>query len=99
MFEKGKSGNPAGRRKGSPNRVNAKVKEMLSDFVEKNFKDVTSDLKKLKKRDRVKFFFSLLPYLLPRLQNISADIEIEKLSDEDLDNLVNKIIGKTEDES
>ncbi|OLY91788.1 hypothetical protein SAMN05444008_10936 [Cnuella takakiae] len=91
-FEKGKSGNPEGRPKGSANKATSKIRELMSDFLEKNFPVIAEEFEKLEGRDKVKAYTDLLPYVMPKMQSISNEIDLERLTDEQLDELYNRIV-------
>lgn len=91
-FEKGKSGNPDGRPKGSQNKASGQLRTLISNFLEKNFPVVEREFASLEAKDKIKYFIDLLQYSLPKLQSVSTEIDIEKLSDEQLDELYNKIM-------
>ncbi len=74
-FEKGISGNIAGRPKGSKNKAGEGLREVISDFLEQRFEDVVRDFEQLEPRDRIKVYTDLLQYGLPKLQAVSNSIE------------------------
>jgi hypothetical protein len=95
-FEKGASGNNAGRPTGTPNKATKPLRETITDFVSNNWQQVENDFKVLEPKDRLLFFEKLLKYSLPTLQaiNVTSDLEkqLEGLSDEQLETLMNKIL-------
>lgn len=93
-FVKGQSGNENGRPKGATNKVNTKVKGLITQLVEDSFKDVQTEFKALKGRDKVKLWVEMLPYLVPKLQNVQAGFDFERLSDEDLDAIIKELKGE-----
>jgi hypothetical protein len=93
-FEPGKSGNPNGRPKGTGNKVTTKVRENISEILEKGKDKLQTELDKLEGRDYVTAYSSLLPYVVPRLQSTSLDINPEDLSEEQLDYIINTIMEK-----
>lgn len=92
-FEKGKSGNEAGRPKGSANRINQQLRDTITDFLEGNFQRIIDDFEELTPKDRVKLYCDLLQYGLPKLQAMQMESEIERLPEDQLDYIIKKIIN------
>ena len=90
-FIKGQSGNPSGRPKGTKNKITLALRETINNFLEDNFHQITADFDKLSPKDRTKLYCDLLQYGLPKLQSTSTDIKFEHLSDEQLDEVINKL--------
>lgn len=93
-FKQGQSGNPAGRKKGAINKVAKPIKEQLSDFLSEKIQELPGIWKKLAPRDKTAFIKDLLPFFLQKLQAISVEVELEKLTDEQLEILCNKLFNK-----
>ena len=92
-FQKGQSGNPSGRPKGSKNKASAEIKELIERMITGNAKDLERTFKTLRGKDKIKAMTDLLPYTVPKLQSTSLEVEIENLSDDQLDELYNRIIN------
>jgi len=95
-FEKGNSGNPDGRPKGTNNKLTTQLRETITDFLETNFESVIQDFEKLTPKERLKFYCELLQYGLPKLQAVQMETDFEKLSDEQLDYIINELMKKNE---
>ncbi len=95
-FKTGKSGNEAGRPKGTSNKAGKPLRELITTFVADNWQEVEQDFQKLKPIERLQFFEKILKYALPTLQavNVTNDLEqqLEVLNDEQLEDLMNKIL-------
>ena len=88
-----------GRKKGTPNAITADLRKSITDLVQKNLKTIEADFNKLDPEKRLVVLERYLKYCLPPLQslNIQADIkqQLEKLTDEELGELAEKIISQT----
>lgn len=74
--------NRKGRPKGIQNKTSSELKEMLQSIFEFNVQVINENLNYLTLTDRINFNKILLPYLLPRLNNVSISSQ-EILSDEE----------------
>jgi hypothetical protein len=90
-FEKGISGNPSGKPQGAKNKTSAQIRTMIEQFLKDNFQTVINDFRELPAKDRTKLYCDLLQYGLPKLQAISTDLEFERLTDEQLNEIVTKL--------
>jgi len=94
-LQKGRTNNPAGKPPGTKNKINAELREMISDFLNSEFETVKIDFQKLEAKDKLKFYTDLLQYGLPKLQATSIEIDFEKFSEEQLDEIINKLIERS----
>ena len=66
-----------GRKKGTPNRVSGDMKAILAGFVSEyyNSGEFEKDFKAmLDPKDRLDIFTKILPYIMPKMQAVQADI-------------------------
>ena len=85
-FIKGISGNPSGRPKGKKNRGTEEMRSIIRKFISGNIDQVQSDFTSLDPKDRLILFERLLRHVLPAPVD-----ELERLSDEDLDRMIEKL--------
>lgn len=86
-FEAGQGGRP----KGTPNKITGNLREWINDFINDNREQVQADFKALEPKDRIVMFEKLLKYALPTLQATSLTTDFEKMTDEQLDEIINKL--------
>ena len=85
-FKPGTSGNPKGRRRGTPNKSTEELRELLKNFFELNFETLQSDFDKLEAKDRLFFMERLIRHILPNPLH-----ELERLTDQQLDEIISRL--------
>ncbi len=88
---KGKTNNPSGRPKGVPNKTTTDLRQWINNFIDDNREQIKKDWKSLDPKDRIILFEKLLKYSLPTLQATSLTTDFEKLTDEQLDFIINQL--------
>ena len=76
-MEKGKTNNPNGRPKGTPNKITADLREFISLLLNDNLEQLRADFEQLEGKDRLIMMERLLGYVLPKLSNITMNEEPE----------------------
>lgn len=89
---KGKTGNPAGRPKGTKNKITAELKDRIKSFLDNNFETVTDSFKELDAEKRILLYEKFLGYVVPKVKENDYRISISKLSDEEVDQLLNRFL-------
>ena len=86
-----------GRQVGSQNKITKELRERIKDFLEANFDIVQADFQQLDPDKRAYVFEKYLKFVLPALQASSIDLNISKLSDEELNQLLQTLTQKNDD--
>ncbi len=92
-FKKGQSGNAAGKPKGAVNKTTSDLRGWITAFIEDNKSQIKQDWNALEPKDRIQLFEKLLKYALPTLQATTLDISFDNLTDDQLNEIVNRIIN------
>ena len=90
-LKKGTTNNPKGRPQGTPNKLTADLRQRIQEVIDNNWRTIEADIKALEPKDRLMFTERLLKYRLPTLQATSLNVDFEKLSDEQLDEIINRL--------
>ncbi|ADB39296.1 hypothetical protein [Spirosoma linguale] len=83
-----------GRKAGTPNKVTADIKTKIASLIDTRFDAINSDLDDLEPKDRVTAYLKLLEFVIPKQREQKVDLSL--LTDEELDNLLNKALSKLE---
>ena len=87
-FTKGKSGNAIGRPRGRHTDPASRLNTRINNFLDKNFDVVMNQLSTPAGREKARIYCELLKYSVPRLSPKRTDIRFERLSDEQLDEII-----------
>jgi hypothetical protein len=90
-WKKGVSGNVAGRPKGSQNKAGSELRQKISDFLSGHFATIVADFDEMEPRERVRLFIGLLPYCIGKKQDLTIDGKIDRMSDDELDEIIESL--------
>jgi hypothetical protein len=93
---KGITNNPNGRPKGIPNKSTNDLRQWVGDFIEGEREQIVSDWKALEPKDRIVMFEKLLKYTLPTLQSTTLQTDFERMTDAELDYIIEGLKQATE---
>lgn len=93
-FEKGTSGNASGRPRGAENKATGELRTVISDLLTREMTPakLRALLNKLKPSDRLNYLIKLTDFVLPKLKQTDLNIELDNLTDEQLDTIINRIL-------
>lgn len=86
QFRPGQSGNPSGRPRGAKGKTSEVIRDNIRKFLAKNLSKMQKDFDKLDPKERIMLLERLMRHVLPAPQD-----ELAKLSDEDLDKIIEKL--------
>ena len=87
-----KTNNPGGRPPGTKNKATISTRLFLNKFMEKNRSQLQKDWIVLEPYQRVQMFEKMIAFILPKM----SSIEIENLPEEQLDEIINRLIKQNE---
>lgn len=88
-----------GRKKGTPNKATQTAKEWIVQTLSANWEQMKSDLKVLEPKERLQLLFKLLEYVTPKQRETSNNIKFKDLTDEEMDELIDKLTNGISDEN
>lgn len=86
-------GNP-GKPKGAVNKITGDLRSRITDFLSGEFESIKEDFKKLDPKDKIKFFVDLIQYSVPKLQAVQLESEFDKLTDEQLQQIIDELLKR-----
>ncbi len=84
-------GRLGGRQRGTPNKTTASIRDWLTKLVNKNKRQIQQDLDALDPKSRLEALAKFLPYIAPKQQAVSAAVDLNALTDDQLNQVVEQI--------
>lgn len=83
-----------GRKLGTANKSMETLRAGINSFIGNNWKNVQKEYNSLESKDKLAFIEKLMKYAIPSLSNVSATIDYNNLSDNDLDEIIKNLKSK-----
>lgn len=80
-----------GRVQGTPNVITNDLRAKINTIVEKQIDNIEADLQSLKPLERLQIVEKLISYCVPKLQAQSIEIDLNTLTDMQLEQIINSI--------
>lgn len=91
-LQKGQTNNTKGRPAGSLNKLSNELRQLITEFLRENFGEVKKIWLNCKNdKDKLSFYKELLKYSVPALQSTEITGDFEKLTDEQLDYIIDEL--------
>jgi hypothetical protein len=87
-----------GRAKGTPNKVTTDLRTWINELLDNNRGQIEKDINQLESQQRVMIFEKLLSYAVPKMQSVEAKIDLERLTDEQLDTIIVELLKQIEND-
>ena len=87
-----------GRQLGTPNKITSCTRQLIQDIIDNNLNTLNDDIQKLSPKDRINAITGLLPYIMPKQQATTANVAIERMSDEQLQMMASLILKNITDD-
>lgn len=80
-----------GRQAGTPNKVTTDLRQSIQAFLDANWPQVQKEFNALEAKDKLQFIDKMLAYSLPKLQATSLTMDFERLTDDQLDVIIENL--------
>jgi len=91
-FKPGQSGNPGGRKPGTPNRVTGNIRDFYENFIRQNAEQIQRDFNKLSAKDRIAVLIQFSKFVLPTLSSTELTTDYNRMNDEQLNYVIKQLV-------
>ena len=70
----------------------------MSAVIDKNRRQIERDLKALEPKDRLQMLEKLMQYVIPKQQAVSAEVDINTLTDDQINTIINQMTEGIDEE-
>ena len=88
-----------GREPGTQNKVTRDLKNWIQAMIDGNRVQLEADLKALEPRERWNIIEKLMQYTIPKMQNVQATLELDKLTEEQITKITDELLNKLDHEN
>ncbi|MCB0628874.1 MAG: hypothetical protein R2824_06085 [Saprospiraceae bacterium] len=96
-----KSASEAGKRssrKGIPNGSTAEMKSFYTSLLTGQQSKIEKELQKLTGKDYLQAILKLSEFVVPKMRDVKTEIDVSRLSDSEVDELLDKALNRLTDE-
>jgi hypothetical protein len=79
-LHKGRTNNPNGRPKGTPNKGTKEIREILNKIVSSELEGLSDRLDELNTKERLQVLIKMMPYVLPKVESDNLEPSEERPS-------------------
>ena len=99
MARKKGTSKTGGREPGTQNKVTRDLKNWIQAMIDGNRVQLEADLKALEPRERWNIIEKLMQYTIPKMQNVQATLELDKLTEEQITKITDELLNKLDHEN
>ena len=90
-LQKGMTNNKNGRPAGTANKLTSDLRSKINTIIENQIDNIEIDLKALEPKERLQIVEKLLSYCVPKLATQTIEVDLQNLSDVQLEQIINSI--------
>jgi len=87
-----------GREPGTKNKVTLQLRQRITTFLEDQWQNLETEFSGLESKDKLVFFERLLQYAIPKLQATTLTTDLDNLTDEQLDYIIESLLNSQKHE-
>lgn len=63
-----------GRKVGTPNKTTKEIREVLKNIINNEIANIETSLNELTPKERIEYLIKLIPFVLPKVENVNYDL-------------------------